>query len=261
MLLASTSQITPPFQPTTLCSPSCPPAHAPRTLQASASADFTAPAVGAESNRGGRTDGVDTDCGGDDENGSGRAANRVPIAETARMFTLVCSNEEERHAVSTTFRHRFRLEMQTVMKERRNRNREAVGAAKCVDAGMTDQSSSARSKTELMGSHGGRDGACSRSGHLEEWNNSETSPRPDDEEPFKTDDERGRGSTVEGRAGDGCRDDQRGITAEEFTEALLRCPEMIEAFGSQLVARLRYRHRPVWMAPILRAGGAGGVQR
>lgn len=178
------------------------------------------------------------------------------------MFTLVCSNEEERHSVSTTYRHRFRFEMQTVMKERRNQNREVAAAAgECDDARMTDQSPSARSKTELIGSYGTRDGACSRSGRREEWTNNEASPRSDGDESFKTDDNRGRGVTVEGRAGYGCRGDQRGITAEEFTEALLRCPEMIEAFGSQLVARLRYRHRPAWMAPILRAGGAGGVQR
>lgn len=46
-----------------------------------------------------------------------------------------------------------------------------------------------------------------------------------------------------------------GVTVEEFSEALVRCPEMLEVFGNQLAARLRHRHRPAWMAPILRKGG------
>ena len=46
-----------------------------------------------------------------------------------------------------------------------------------------------------------------------------------------------------------------GVTVEEFSEALVRCPEMLEVFGTQLAARLRHRHRPAWMAPILRKGG------
>lgn len=46
-----------------------------------------------------------------------------------------------------------------------------------------------------------------------------------------------------------------GVTAGEFSEALARCPEMLDAFESQLAARFRHRHRPAWMAPILRKGG------
>jgi len=45
------------------------------------------------------------------------------------------------------------------------------------------------------------------------------------------------------------------VTADEFSEALVRCPEMLEAFGTQLAARLRHRHRPIWMAPFLRKQG------
>ena len=48
--------------------------------------------------------------------------------------------------------------------------------------------------------------------------------------------------------------EENGASVEDFSEALVRCPEILEAFGEQLKERLWHRHRPAWMAPILRTG-------
>lgn len=200
-----------------------------------------------------------------DSNCNGGDQDRVSLGETVRMFTLVCSNDQERHAVTTTYRHRFRLELKAVMQERRNpyrfRHRGNRGGE--------------------TGGGGGRGRHCvSPSGAVVQTAPDSLSPRPvcssknlgrpnvhssgartlspgwpaaDKEntsattlEAFPTESE---GPTKGGWTGEG-----GGVTAEEFSEALVRCPEMLQVFGTQLAARLRHRHRPPWMAPILRKG-------
>ena len=79
--------------------------------------------------------------------------NRASLAETARMFTLVCSNQQERHAVTTTYRHRFRLELQAVMQERRDPNRFKFRGSR--GGGEPSPSSSARKVTEAASGGGG----------------------------------------------------------------------------------------------------------
>lgn len=202
---------------------------------------------------------------GDDEQSGVIAggAIRVSLAETALMFTLVSSNEEERHSLTTTYRHRFRLELQAVMDETRNAGRLKPARGESQAAAP---SSPSRAPTNLPRSNVHADGTRSQPNSPVElkkntYASGRCSPSPPDEH-FSTGEQhneaamggRYRGVGVEVRAVG-----ERGVTAEEFTEALMRCPAMMEAFEIQLASRLRYRHRPAWMAPILRAGGADGA--
>lgn len=170
------------------------------------------------------------------------------------MFTLVCSNEQERHAMTTTYRHRFRLELEAVIHERRNLNRfryrgtgdpvspTAAGAAAAKPCASSPQSRSSNTRRQpnkaLVG------GARTLPGERPGEAKPKTFYAAPEAFPLGND-----------GGGKGKRRREGGVTAEEFSEALVRCPEILEAFGSQLVARLRHRHRPSWMAPILRKGG------
>eukprot|EP00752_Nemacystus_decipiens_P011276 g10020.t3 len=178
--------------------------------------------------------------------------NRASFAETARMFTLVCSNDQERHAVTTTYRHRFRLELRAVMRERRSPVRSRAGSQHhhaesgggspgAEDAGCPPpRRGSASSKAPSGSPPRLRDAGEAH----DVWH---VDSRPESGEAKHRGEVCGRGSPDDGG--------EQGVTAEEFSEALVRCPEMLEAFGSQLAARFRHRHRPVWMAPFLRKGG------
>ena len=177
--------------------------------------------------------------------------NRASFAETARMFTLVCSNDQERHAVTTTYRHRFRLELRAVMQERRS----------FVRFRTNDPHHRAESGTSSP--------EAEDSSYRSPQRGSASSKEPNSPPQLCHAGDAQGGSPVDGRAawvaakdrgedggGRGSPEDGgKSVTAEEFSEALVRCPEMLEAFGSQLAARFRHRHRPVWMAPFLRKGG------
>lgn len=198
--------------------------------------------------------------------------NRASLAETARMFTLVCSNQQERHAVTTTYRHRFRLELQAVMQERRNPNRFKFRGSR--GGGEPSPLSPARKAAEAA-SGGGEGGSSLQpectSGGLSKPdvhpNPSETGVSPTGQLAETVIDRSAvaiyssaaaqKQPPVAVGAGAEAAVPQRegGVTVEEFSEALVRCPEMLEVFGHQLAARLRHRHRPAWMAPILRKGG------
>lgn len=145
------------------------------------------------------------------------------------MFSLVCSNDQERHSVATTYRHRFRLELRAVIQEVRN-----PGHGKDIRSPGGGGSGHASSNID------GRPPSPEM-----EISAGESDPR---QKSFAS---RVRTEAVaKGALGEG----DRGLTAKEFSEALMRCPEMLEAFGSQLVARFRHRHRPIWMAPFSRKG-------
>lgn len=188
--------------------------------------------------------------GEDGEASPNSSLNRVSFAETARVFTLVCSNDQERHAVTTTYRHRFRLELRAVMQERRSlvrlrTNDQHHGGGRSGSPEAVDSSclpprrgspSSKQSNSPLQQRHAGGTQSASPVGDRPEW----------EEEAKRREEANGRGSP---------EDRERGVTAEEFSEALVRCPEMLEAFGSQLAAMFRHRHRPIWMAPFLRKAG------
>lgn len=219
--------------------------------------------------QGGRGGGGISSAGDDD----GRL-NRASLAETARMFTLVCSNQQERHAVTTTYRHRFRLELQAVMQERRNPNRfkfrgsrgdgepppslPAGTAAETAPGGAGEGESSSRpectpSSISKPDMNSRREGDASPAGQLAETVIDRSAVAIDSaaatqkQPPVVVVVGAGAEAVVPQREG--------GVTVEEFSEALVRCPEMLEVFGNQLAARLRHRHRPAWMAPILRKGG------
>lgn len=148
------------------------------------------------------------------------------------MFTLVCSNDQERHAVTTTYRHRFRLELRAVMRERR---------------------SSVRFRANNQ-HHANSSGNGSPEAEDSTW----PSPKrgsASSEEPSSPPQLRHAGEAQSVSSVGGRLDAEKVVTAEEFSEALVRCPEMLEAFESQLAARFRHRHRPIWMAPFLRKGG------
>lgn len=199
--------------------------------------------------------------------------NRTSFAETARMFTLVCSNDQERHAVTTTYRHRFRLELRAVMQERRR------NSARFGNSIQHRAESNGNGGSGGCGSNKGV-GSSSFSPHDSNHSSKEAQndpPQPPDAVHAKNTpvagqlaaaetsrmnksatrlkwggakQNRGEGKEREGPPGD----EEKGVTAEEFSEALIRCPEMLEAFGNQLAARFRHRHRPIWMAPFLRKG-------
>lgn len=189
--------------------------------------------------------------GEDGEASPNASLNRASFAETARMFTLVCSNDQERHAVTTTYRHRFRLELTAVMQERRSLVR--LRTNRQHHHAESDGNSSPEVEDSVCTSpHRG-------SASSKEPNNppqlrhagealsvSPAGGRPQLDEAKDRGVAGGQGST---------KDEEKGVTADEFSEALMRCPEMLEAFGSQLAARFRHRHRPVWMAPFLRKEG------
>ncbi|CAM9905961.1 unnamed protein product [Ectocarpus sp. 12 AP-2014] len=208
--------------------------------------------------------------GGDDDRGNSSLEwNRVCFAETARMFTLVCSNDQERHTVTTTYRHRFYLELRAVIQEGRNplrfRNNQNNGGDGGYDSPNMVESDRCLSPPHRPSNRSSEDGKAS-SLQPDAYSSTETphvfptGGRPTTAEPAKerhgtqlqTGDGHGRG----GASGMGSPGpEENGVTAEEFSEALARCPEMLEAFGSQLDARLRHRHRPIWMAPFMRNGG------
>ncbi|CAM9810191.1 unnamed protein product, partial [Ectocarpus fasciculatus] len=208
--------------------------------------------------------------GGDDDRGnSGLKWNRVCFAETARMFTLVCSNDQERHAVKTTYRHRFNLELRAVMQEGRNplrfRNNQNNGGDDGYESPNMVESDRCLSAPHRPSNRSSEEGKASS---LKPGANSPTETphvlpttgRPTTAEPAKerpgNRQKKGDGDGRGGASGIGSpRAEENGVTAEEFSEALARCPEMLEAFGSQLEARLRHRHRPIWMAPFMRKGG------
>lgn len=220
---------------------------------------------------------VDVVCGSDDD-GNGTTYrdhdfNRVALAEMPRMFTLVCSNDEERHAVKITYRHRFRLELQAVIQERRNPRLLSPHSSGIVAGGDGE--------IEY-----GRDGCGALDIHEQsEMPTEQTSPPehfcsvpaevrqvsmplpvPVVANSFVSGGDsllngaKGKKKTSSSKAR--CPGSNResawrinSVSAQEFEEALMRCPGMVEAFGNNLAARLRYRHRPPWMAPILRGGG------
>lgn len=208
--------------------------------------------------------------GGDDERGNSSLKwNRVCFAETARMFTLVCSNDQERHVVTTTYRHRFYLELRAVMQEGRNplrfRNNQNNGGDGGYDSPNMVESDRCLSPPHRPSNRSSEDGKAS-SLQPDAYSSTETphvlptGGRPTTAEPAKerpgTRLEKGDGHGRGGASGMGSPGpEENGVTAEEFSEALARCPEMLEAFGSQLDARLRHRHRPIWMAPFMRKGG------
>lgn len=240
--------------------------------------------------------GSDTHKGGDNDDDEDRGEEKgtenyehVSLAETARMFTLICSNDEERHAVITTFRHQFRLDLQAVMKEGRNPrcfdrpHQDGGGGGECrwdraIDNGITIdvygqssdvanlvQSSKNLSSCSPARSHLALGSPCmlpetSTTSNVDSVHSNCGSPPAANKQ-----------STIGNTAllsedlptGDVVRGVERGgrggISVEEFTEALMRCPSMVEAFGNHLAARLRHRHRPAWMAPILRTGASGGI--
>lgn len=188
------------------------------------------------------------------------------------LFFVVCSNDQERHSVSTTYRHRFRLELLAVMQEarssghaRNSRHRGSKGGGHASSFATNDHcrspvagSSSSRPKnsdplrtsnpqSERTSVHFLRPSAGSPPG------SAATEPRARESDPRRISAE----SPDEGKAPEKASSEQRakGVTVEEFSEALRRCPEMLEAFGSQLAARLRHKHRPIWMAPFSRKGG------
>lgn len=217
---------------------------------------------------------------GNDDAKSSVNLNRASFAETARIFTLVCSNDQERHAVTTTYRHCFRLELRAVLRERRRksarfgnsnqhhgeRNGGGGGGADygsnkgfgssplsphCgIHSSKEDQSSSSQPSDAF---HANSEISCSDSpvaaAQTSRVNNSAASST----RPKWGEAKQHRGEGKEGGA-DPSREEEKGVTAEEFSEALVRCPEMLEAFGNQLTARFRHRHRPIWMAPFLRKG-------
>ncbi|CAM9635157.1 unnamed protein product, partial [Hapterophycus canaliculatus] len=188
--------------------------------------------------------------------------NRVSFTETARLFSLVCSNDQERHSVATTYRHRFRLELRAVMQEVRNpgggKNTRDVGgrsgshasspSRKCSPCGRKDgalQRPNTSYDSETLGLRGSPiDGRPTSTA-------TETQAGESDPRQGSCESKGGREAMAKGASGEG----DMGVTVEEFAEALMRCPEMLEAFGSQLVARFRHRHRPIWMAPFSRKGG------
>ncbi|CBJ31437.1 hypothetical protein Esi_0256_0006 [Ectocarpus siliculosus] len=208
--------------------------------------------------------------GGDDGRGnSSLERNRVCFAETARMFTLVCSNDQERHAVTTTYRHRFYLELRAVMQEGRNPLRFRNNQNNSGDGGYNSpnmvESDRCLSPPHRPRNRSSKDGKAS-SLQLDAYSSTETphvlptGGRPTTAEPAKERPgarlQKGDGHGRGGASGMGSPGpEENGVTAEEFSEALARCPEMLQAFGSQLDARLRHRHRPIWMAPFMRKGG------
>lgn len=233
------------------------------------------------------------DGGGDNGAKPSPNLNQASFAETARMFTLVCSNDQERHAMTTTYRHRFRLELRAVLLERRR------NPARLRNSSQHHGESNGNGNGGSGGDGGGggygstKKGVASSSLSPDGGNRSsteeQTSPRkpsdaihanrgtPCSNSPTAGVDRltaaetlRVKKSTASSRRptwgeanqnqGDGKdkggppREQEKGVTAEEFSEALVRCPEMLEAFGTQLAARFRHRHRPIWMAPFLRKG-------
>ena len=165
------------------------------------------------------------------------------------MFTLVCSNDQERHSVTTTYRHRFRLELRAVVQERRGSLRLRTGNQQSGGGGGGgggDYSSpnGRHSKPKGMSNPPHRHAAEARRSRpaaaekAAARKNADRSERADEGAVLPEVGEKGVA-----------------VTAEEFSEALVRCPEMLEAFGNQLAARFRHRHRPIWMAPFLRKEG------
>lgn len=190
---------------------------------------------------------------------SGDSDNRPSFAETIRMFTLVCSNERERHAVTTTYRHRFRLELKAVMQEYRSPYRfEYTGKAGGASSAGGDRSGSCESAaavtTMTLRDCPTPPAVTALPPHPNAHVSKATTPSPARLPAATTKHSATRPEAFPAvNEGGGSS-----VSVEEFKEALMRCPEMLEAFGSQLAARFRYRHRPSWMAPILRAGGSGG---
>lgn len=208
--------------------------------------------------------------GGDGDRGNSNLEwNRVCFAETARIFTLVCSNDKERHAVTTTYRHRFYLELRAVMQQGRNplrfRNNQNNGGDGGYESPNVVESDRCPSPPHRPSNRSSEEGKAS-SLQPDAYPSTETAHvlptggRPTTAEPAKElpgtrpqkGDTHGRGG-ASGMGSPGA--EENGVTAEEFSEALTRCPEMLEAFGNQLEARLRHRHRPIWMAPFMRKGG------
>ncbi|CAM9989688.1 unnamed protein product [Scytosiphon promiscuus] len=219
-----------------------------------------------------RANGGDGDVSNQEENVVSSSLNRVSFTETARVFSLVCSNDQERHKLATTYRHRFRLELRAVMQEERRPGHGKHYRHLGDGSGSRALSKAADTNCALL-----KSGKCSpchkRDGPLqgaEARHNSETlhlAASPVDGRPSSAATEVAEGESdpigttsclSQGRreATAKCTSEKgdKGVTTEEFREALMRCPEMLEAFGSQLMARFRHRHRPIWMAPFSRKG-------
>ena len=177
--------------------------------------------------------------------------------------------------MTTTYRHRFRLELQAVMQERRDPNRFKFRGSRGGDP-------SRLSPTETSeGVGGGADsvsrpelstGSILKPGvHSSEAGATATNQLVDtvvdrsavaidgsaatQKQPQVAIAQQQTPVAIEAGAEDRAPGREAGVTVEQFSEALVRCPEMLEVFGNQLAARLRHRHRPAWMAPILRKGG------
>lgn len=157
--------------------------------------------------------------------------------------------------MTTTYRHRFRLELRAVIQERRSVVRFRTKHQHHHHHHHRAESGDGSPEAEEASSYPSpqRDSASSKEPNsppqLHAGEARDVSPVdgwPECSEAKDRGEVGGRGSPEDG---------EKGVTAEEFSEALARCPEMLEAFGNQLAARFRHRHRPVWMAPFLRKGG------
>lgn len=160
------------------------------------------------------------------------------------MFLLVCSNEEEIHTVKTIYWHRFRLELEAVMKEQQTRGRSKPRHSE----------------------GGGIGGACSGDGRARALSTRRAGSRSLSPRRLSSSNVQRQPCTSEGVGGfdatkeafslgiEGIGEDI-GVTANHFSEALARCPEILEVFGKQLEGWRHRYHRPLWMAPILRKGG------
>ncbi|CAM9726425.1 unnamed protein product [Choristocarpus tenellus] len=198
----------------------------------------------------------------------------VPLRDTVGMFSLACSNEDERHIVETVFRHRFCLELEAIQRRKQGRSTiEKIGNHRpCELATGTADGRVGEASIDASGSPLLLEGPYSPSprtsvhpsgvrsqpsspvhvGGMERDGNFSAVLVASTAESEATS-LRNMGALQSGRGG--------WVSSGEFMEALARCPEMEEVFGKLLTARLQHQHRPTWMAPILHGGGVLPMQK
>lgn len=176
--------------------------------------------------------------------------NCVLLAEMPRLFTIVCSNDEERHVIIMMYRHQFRLILQVILRQRRG--------FWCLGRSVVRTGSQDANKVGYDGFKAGGISPVEKSSAIIVEGSGQKESRlalkrshlvSRLEQPTKKPD-------LSMKCGLETAVGVSGITSEDFEEALMRCPDLVNAFGKYLGQRLRHRHRPAWTAPILQGGTA-----